>query len=143
MQMGRQSGFLLLEVLIAGLILTAAIASAMILFRAGFENLERVERVNLLSSKLLQAGSLLKITALERNTGSEDLGDGVTMRWTSHLLARPRAARYEPNRFGEGSIQLAQLHDLFLYRVNFTLECRGVTQDYQIHVFRSRPHSWR
>ena len=86
---GKNSrGFLVLEVLIAGLILTASIASAMYLFRMGFDHMERVNNVNLLSAKLLQAGSLLKIMELERQSGTEELGDGVIMKWEAHLIAR-------------------------------------------------------
>lgn len=143
MKTGRQSGFLLLEVLIAGLILTASIATAMYLFRTGFENLERTERVNLLCVKLLQAGSLLKIVDLERQSRSEDLGDGVTMKWTSRLLAQPKGERYSISPHGEGLIRIYYMHDLFMYKVDFSLEYQGITEEYHTNVFRSRPHSWR
>ena len=42
MKKEKSRGFLVLEVLIAGLILTASIASAMYLFRMGFDHMERV-----------------------------------------------------------------------------------------------------
>ena len=143
MKTGRQRGFLLLEVLIAGLILTASIASVMYLFRTGFENLERVDRVNLLSEKLLQAGSLLKVIDLEKQSGTEDLGDGVAMKWSSHLLARPKDYRYGVSPHGEGLIRIYYSHALFLYRVDFSLNFQGTIKDYQTNVFRSRPHTWR
>lgn len=143
MKIGFQSGFLLLEVLIAGLILTASVASAMYMFRSGFENLERAERANLLSAKLLQAGSYLKIVELEKLSGAGDLGDGVTIKWTSRLLARPRGERYTISSQGKGFERMSYLHDLFLYRVDFSLDYQGAARDYCINVFRSRPHTWR
>ena len=143
MRTTSQSGFLLLEVLIAGLILTTGIASAMYLFRTGFENLERADRANLLSTKLLQAGSLLKIVELEKKSGLENMGDGVAMKWTSELLAQPKGMKYRLNPTSEGMIAVSYMHDLYLYRVRFTLEYRGIAQDYKINVFRSRSHAWR
>lgn len=119
MRRENSRGFLVLEVLIAGLILTASIASAMYLFRMGFDHMERVNRVNLLSAKLLQAGSLLKIMELERQSGTEDLGDGVIMKWEAHLIARNNQAGSGTNSFGGVAVKRKFLHDLFLYRVDF------------------------
>ena len=136
-------GFLVLEVLIAGLILTASIASAMYLFRMGFDHMERVNHVNLLSAKLLQAGSLLKIIDLEKQSGTEEMGDGVIMKWESHLLARNNPVRSETNSLSSVMTKRTSLHDLLLYRVDFLLEFKGSRREYHIHVFRSRPLSWR
>ena len=136
-------GFLVLEVLMAGLILTASIASAMYLFRMGFDHMEKVNQANLLSAKLLQAGSLLKIIDLERQYGTEDMGDGVIMKWESRLLALNGMARSGTSWSGEVLVNKKSLHDLFLYRVDFLLECKGLIREYHIHVFRSRPLSWR
>ena len=44
--MTGEKGFLVLEVLIAGLILTASIAASMYLFKMGFANLERANNSN-------------------------------------------------------------------------------------------------
>jgi hypothetical protein len=143
MRQVNSRGFLVLEVLIAGLILTASIASAMYLFRMGLDHMERVNQVNLLSAKLLQAGSLLKIIELERQSGTEDLGDGVIMKWEAHLLARNNTAR-EGMTYSSGvTAKRNSSHDLFLYRVDFRLEFQGSMREYHIHVFRSRPLYWR
>jgi hypothetical protein len=136
-------GFLVLEVLIAGLILTASIASAMYLFRMGFAHMERVNYVNLLSAKLLQAGSLLKIIELERQAGMEEMGDGVIMKWKSHLLARNEPIGSGATSFSGLSGKESPLHDLFLYQVDFILELKGSVKEYHVHVFRSRPLFWR
>lgn len=139
-------GFLLLEILFAGLILTAGIACSMYLFRAGFEHLERVDRANLLSAKLLQAGSLLKITDLNRQSESEDMGDGVTMKWKSRLVGSIQPLKYlreggTPS--GLGKIITRSGHNLFLYRVDFGLEYKGTVKDYSIFVFHSESLDWR
>lgn len=143
MRRENSRGFLVLEVLIAGLILTASIASAMYLFRMGFDHMERVNKVNLLSAKLLQAGSLLKIVELERHSGTEDLGDGVIMKWKSHLVARNNQSGPETNSSSGVAVKRNYSHDLFLYRVDFLLELKGSMREYHINVFRSRPLYWR
>lgn len=138
MRQVNSRGFLVLEVLIAGFILTASIASAMYLFRMGLEHMERVNRVNLLSAKLLQAGSLLKIMELDKQSGVEDLGDGVIMKWEAHLLARHKPVTSETAFTGKRNF----LHDLFLYRVDFRLVFKESSREYHVHVFRSRPLFW-
>ena len=139
----NSQGFLVLEVLIAGLILTASIASAMYLFRMGFDHMERVNKVNLLSAKLLQAGSLLKIVELERHSGTEDLGDGVIMKWESHLVARNNQKGSGTNSSSDVAVKRNFSHDLFIYKVDFLLEFKGAIREYHINVFRSRPLYWR
>jgi len=143
MKKEKSRGFLVLEVLIAGLILTASIASAMYLFRMGFDHMERVNKVNLLSAKLLQAGSLLKIVELERHSGTEDLGDGVIMKWESHLVARNNQTGSGTNSSSGVAVKRNFSHDLFLYKVDFLLEFKGSMREYHINVFRSRPLYWR
>jgi hypothetical protein len=136
-------GFLVLEVLIAGLILTASIASAMYLFRIGFTNMERVNRVNLLSAKLLQAGNFFKIVEFERRAGTEDLGDGVIMKWKAQLIARNNTGASGTISHGEGFVGENPFHELFLYKVDLMMEYQGLLREYQIHVFRFRPLFWR
>ena len=143
MKKEKSRGFLVLEVLIAGLILTASIASAMYLFRMGFDHMDRVNKVNLLSAKLLQAGSLLKIVELERHSGTEDLGDGVIMKWESHLVARNNQTGSGTNSSSGVAVKRNFSHDLFLYKVDFLLEFKGSMREYHINVFRSRPLYWR
>ncbi|HUN55840.1 MAG TPA: hypothetical protein VMU29_11850 [Smithella sp.] len=143
MRQEKSQGFLVLEVLIAGLILTASIASAMYIFQMGFDHMERVNKVNLLSSKLLQAGSLFKIIELERQSGTEDLGDGVMMKWISHLVASNNHAAPETIFSRSVAVRKNSTHNLFLYKVDFILEFKGLTREYHINVFRSRPLYWR
>ena len=67
MKHARQLGFLVLEILIAGLILTASIAATMYLFRMGYNYLDKANQINVLSSKLIQASGLLKTLEMEKN----------------------------------------------------------------------------
>lgn len=135
--MNSKGGFLVLEVLIAGLILTASIGASMMLFRSGIENMERINRVNLISSKLLQAGAHLKIMDLEKKSGVEDLGDGVMMEWKAKIVATDKPSADAAPEASEAA-RRNYSHDLFLYRVDFHLNYMGSTDEYSVDVFRSR-----
>jgi hypothetical protein len=123
-------GFLVLEMLVAGMILTASIAAAMYLFRIGAQNLERVENSNLISAKLPQVMSLLRGLDLAKPGGVETLGDGVVLRWESALV--DHVVPGQPEAKGA---RLAQ--EIGLYRVDFSVEYENrLKREYSIHVFR-------
>lgn len=129
--MKNEKGFLVLEVLIAGLILTASVAATMYLFRIGAEGLERANQSNLLSSRLPQAVNLIKSLELNSKQGSEELGDGILMTWKSRLLEKviPEIITQEGNQKG--------IHELYLYQVDFDLANReGTKREYKLNVFR-------
>jgi hypothetical protein len=128
----RDEGFLLIEVLIAGLIITASIASTMYLFKIGFRSLGTVNNSNQLSSKLSQSINLLKAIDIEEEEGTEDVGDGVTLVWKSKLLERTSLLLDT----GEGNI--SSNHELFLYKINFQLEYNDTGRDYELNVLRSK-----
>lgn len=125
-----QRGFLILEILIAGLILTSSIAAAMYLFKMGFEYLQKANDSNVISSKLPDAVNLIKIINLEQKSGTESLSDGVTLRWESRLIDKIIPV-YQTL---EGTVQ--SLHELYLYKVNFRLEYKTIQREYEINVFR-------
>jgi len=133
MKHARQHGFLVLEILIAGLILTASIAATMYLFRMGYDYLEKANQINVLSSKLVQATGLLKALEMEKKSGVEDMGDDVTLKWQAQLLGSARPIK------GGGEYALTSIHELFLYRVNFSLAYQNMSRDYQVNVFRHKP----
>jgi hypothetical protein len=133
MKYSHQRGFLVLEILIAGLILTASIAATMYLFRMGYEYLEKANQSNVLSSKLIEAAGLLKALELENKTGTEDMGNGVTLAWKSRLLRRSTPAAKKD----EFAIQSP--HEISLYRVDFHLGYRDAVREYQVNVFRYKP----
>jgi hypothetical protein len=135
MKRKRQQGFLVLEILIAGVILTASIAATMYLFRMGYNYLERTERTNVLSAKLIQASGLFKTLELDKQSGVEDMGDQVTLKWEARLLGKSRPVR------GEGEFKVASLHELLLYRVKFSLAYQDTSRDYEVNVFKYKPLS--
>lgn len=128
----KARGFLVLEILIAGLILTSGIAATMYLFRMGFEHLERAKVSNTLSQKLVQATGLIHTLDLDRKTGAEDMGDGVSLQWKAGLLSTVQPIAADTKGL------TASLYELSLYQVNFILTFQGVSRDYSIHVFRYR-----
>lgn len=131
----HERGFLVLEILIAGLILTASIAAAMYLFQLGYGYLEKTRKSNILSAKLIQAQGLLKTLSLDRKSGTEDLGDGVTLKWEAKLLNSSRPTS------GEGEFAVRSSHELFIYQVEFTTQYQDLVRDYRINVFRYKPLS--
>lgn len=130
MMFGNKKGFLILEVFIAGLILTSSIAAAMFLFKVGFEGLQRANDSNILSSKLYQAVNLLKAVDLEMKNGEEYMGDDVSMQWEAKLIEKTRPVHKTP----EGSVQA--IHELYLYSVNLRLKYKDIVREYNINVFR-------
>jgi hypothetical protein len=129
----REKGFLVIEILIAGLILTASIAATMYLFRMGYEYLEKANQSNMLSSKLIEAAGLLKTLELEKSSGVESMGDGVNLKWGAQLLVSSRT------KIGDRALQQSSLHELRLYRVDFSLDYKGLNRSYQVSVFRHIP----
>ena len=131
----QKEGFIVIEIMIAGLILTASIAATMYLFRMGFDYLERANQSNVLSSKLTQATGLIRTLDMQRKSGEEDLGEGVTLKWEARLLGSSRPVK------GQAESTVVSAHELRLYRVLFSLDYKGTVQEYKINVFRYKPIS--
>jgi hypothetical protein len=129
----REKGFIVIEILIAGLILTASIAATMYLFRMGFEHLERANESNVLASKLTQATGLMDTLDFQKKSGEEDIGEGVRLQWQARLMESSRPAQ------GVGEFATPALHEILLYRVDFKLRYKGLVREYQVHVFRYQP----
>lgn len=130
----RQRGFLVLEILIAGLILTASIAVTMYMFRLGYGYLEKTRQSNVLSSNLIQAAGLFKVIDLDRKSGKEEMGNGVTLNWEARLLKSSR-----PSYIGDDGLVSHSQHEFRLYRVNLTMNYQGMIRDYQLDVFKNKP----
>lgn len=126
-------GFLLIEILIAGLIITASIAATMSLFRVGFQHLERVNISNKLSSKLPQSVSFLKTIDLEIEEGVEEMGDGVTLVWKSEILERTIPSTETMGK------TTSSIHELSLYKLDFQLIYNDVERDYELNVLKYKP----
>jgi hypothetical protein len=133
----QKDGFIVIEILIAGLILTASIAATMYLFRMGFDYLERANQSNVLSSKLTEATGLIRTLDMEKKSGEEDLGEGVILKWDARLLDSSRPVKRQ------GDVSIPSLHELLLYRVLFSLNYQGIVQEYKVNVFRYKALSAR
>ncbi|MBI4691173.1 MAG: hypothetical protein HY754_13060 [Nitrospirae bacterium] len=121
---------MILEIFIAGLILTSSIAAAMYLFKMGFEYLQKANDSNVISSRLPDAVNLIKIIDLEQKSGIESLSDDVTLKWESRLVEKGIPVYQTP----EGPIQ--SLHELYLYKVNLRLDYKTTQREYEINVFK-------
>lgn len=133
--MRDERGFLVLEIFIAGLILTASVAATMYLFRIGAESLQRANDSNLLSSKLPHAISLIKNLDLGHGEGSEDMGDGILLAWKAKLLINS----VPKTKDAESGTTMQGMHELSLYDVEFTLEQRnGLRREYRTNALRHR-----
>ncbi len=116
-----------MEVLVACLILTSAGAAGMYLFRTGFDHLDRASVSNVMSSKLPQAINVIRASDLSKKSGVEDMGDDVSLEWTSTVLDTVKP--------GTGA---ASMYEMFLYRVHMTLKYRKKSREYDLNVFRHR-----
>jgi hypothetical protein len=126
-----QGGFLILEVMIASLIITAGVAATMYLFRLGFQFIERANDSNVLSSKLPQVINYMKILDMGVKTGTEDMGDDVIMHWDATLVETARPSR--DTLEGKEMFHF----NLYLYKVNISLDYKNLSRKYEINVFRS------
>ncbi len=122
--MDNENGFLILEVLIASLIITASVAATMFLFRTGFENLQRVNDSNVVSAKLPQAVNLLKTFDMDQKNGTEDMGDDVTLQWESELTEKTRPVVDTP----EGTVQSP--FELYIYKVKLSIYYKTLKMEY-------------
>jgi hypothetical protein len=99
----------------------------------GFDYLERANQSNVLSSKLTQATGLIRTLDMQKKSGEEDLGEGVTLKWDAQLLDSSRPIK------GKAEYAVPSIHELFLYRVLFSLNYRGKVEQYKVNVFRYKP----
>jgi hypothetical protein len=127
---GRDSrGFLLVDTLIAGLIITASIAATMYLFRVGFESLGRANDANLISSKVPTMIHMAKMIDPSQGEGREDMGDGVQGRWQIMLVSHRKTQV-------EKDVGAADAIETDLYKVTFTLSYKGALRTYEIFTLR-------
>ena len=99
----------------------------------GFDYLERANQSNLLSSKITQATGLLRTLDMQKNSGEEDIGEGVILKWKAQLLSSSIPIK------GEGEFSVKSIHEILLYRMDFSLNYQGIVREYQVNVFRYRP----
>lgn len=117
-----------MEVLVACLILTSAVAAGMYLFRTGFNHLDRANTSNVMSSKLPQAINVIRASDLGTRSGIEDMGDGATLEWAATVLDSVKQA-------GAGA---PNMYEIFLYKVHMRLTYKKKSREYDLNVFRYR-----
>ncbi len=132
-------GFILLDIIIASLILTAAVAASMYLFRIGFKELEQANTISKITSKIPQAVSYLKTVDFNKEpTGEEDIGQ-VKLSWKAKLtnktrLNTPKNMLFGPMGSGGGSMGLP--YELYLYHVDFFLSYKNYKNPYHIDILK-------
>ncbi len=135
--MGR--GFILLDIIIASLILTAAVAASMYLFRIGFKELEHANTVAKIASKIPQAVSYLKTIDFNKEpTGKEKLGQ-VSLSWKAKLTSKTRINT--PKNMLPGPLSIAASstalpYELYLYHVDFFLSYKNYKNPYHIDILK-------
>ena len=127
----KHSGSITVDILIAGIVLTAGIAASLYLFRLGYNYLERANTAQLLALKVSQAPAILRTLDLSEGSGTQDLGDGVTLKWSARLLAKSR-----PERVGE--TKMLAIHELYLYEVVLEFHHKEMIRTYKVNLFRSK-----
>ena len=126
-----KKGSITIDVLIAGMILTAGIAASMYLFKLGFQYLEKANTVNIIALKVSQTPALLRTLDLSEESGIEDLGDGVTLEWTSKLIAKSKPE-------GLAEVKIPSMYELYLYEVTLKFIYKDKIKTDKIHIFRSK-----
>ena len=124
-------GSITVDILIAGVVLTAGIAASMYLFRLGFNYLEKANTAQLIATKVSQTPALLRTLDFSQEEGIEDLGDGVTLKWSAKLIAKSR-----PERVGE--TKMLAMHELYLYEVTLNYHYKDTVRSYKVNIFRSK-----
>ncbi|MEM3828966.1 MAG: hypothetical protein QXP36_07125 [Conexivisphaerales archaeon] len=130
-QSSKTSGFLILEVIIASLIITATIAATMYLFRMNFEYLSKSDKYDAIYSKIPDALNYLQNVNFQNvQSGNESLGNDVALKWTSSLLDKRIPLVYN------GMQVLPSNFELYLYNVHFTISYKNYSSEYDLHVFK-------
>lgn len=124
--MKNHKGFILIEILISGIILASCIAASMYLFKIGYQHLGKADNVYLIHSKIPVAINLIR--ASEKKEGIEDLGDGVSLRWKSELVAKSIAS-------GQKDQKEIKFY-IYLYKVYFTVGNQTEQKNYEIYLLK-------
>ena len=83
----------------------------MMIFRGGFQQLERADRSNGISAMLPQVVNVLQHKDLKSQEGEETLGSGVVLRWNANLENESRPGLFVPEL-------VRPIHKIFLYKVH-------------------------
>jgi hypothetical protein len=120
--MKKIKGFILIEILLSGVILALSVASAMYLFKIGYENIGRADEIYILHSKIPLAYNIIKASLPDRKYGKEFLGDEVELNWRADLISRVTLKSNEQNFY------------VYLFKVNFRLLYKEQEKAYEVYI---------
>ncbi|KJR40402.1 hypothetical protein MCHI_003694 [Candidatus Magnetoovum chiemensis] len=122
-------GFLVIEILICGLILTSSIAATMYLFRVGYEALDKAEASNVIASKVPQAINILRSSDFKTAKSKIDLGDNTEMLWKAKNIGSDNFRKYTLT-------QGTNKFDIYLYEIAFSISYKTIKKEYTLNVFK-------
>jgi hypothetical protein len=120
--MKKAKGFILIEILISGVILALSVASAMYLFKIGYENIGRADDIYIIHSKFPLALNIIKSNLPDKKYGKEFLGDGVELNWKSEPISRVALKSNEQNFY------------VYLFKVHFRLLYKEQEKAYEVFI---------
>jgi len=120
--MKKFKGFILIEILISGIILALSVASAMYLFKIGYENTGKADDIYIIHSKIPVALNTIKSNLPDKKYGREFLSDGVELNWKSDLVSRTALKSQNATFY------------VYLFKVNFNLLFKEQQKDYEVFV---------
>jgi hypothetical protein len=120
--MKKTKGLILIEILLSGVILALSVASAMYLFKIGYENIGRADEIYILHSKIPLAYNIIKASLPDRKYGKESLGDEVELNWRADLISRVTLK------------SLDQRFNVYLFKVNFRLLYKEQEKAYEVYI---------
>lgn len=126
----NSKGFLLVELLIAGVIITSAIAASYYMVRNGLAYIDKIEKSNTIESKLPFIFNFLKST--DQTEGVYTFSDGSTLKWRSILVEKSRP------QISVEDITVASNFEIYLYKVEFTLQYRDLDRTYVVFITKYR-----
>ncbi|GAB6077920.1 hypothetical protein [Hydrogenobaculum acidophilum] len=132
-------GFILIDIIIASLILTAAVAATMYLFRIGFKELEQANTISKIVSKIPQAVSYLKTVDFNKEPIGEERMGQVKLSWKAKLTNKtrintPKNMLFGPMASAGGNTGLP--YELYLYHVDFFLSYKNYKNPYHIDILK-------
>jgi hypothetical protein len=120
--MKKAKGLILIEILLSGVILALSVASAMYLFKIGYENIGRADEIYILHSKIPLAYNIIKASLPDRKYGKEFLGDEVELDWRADLISRVTLK------------SLDQSFNVYLFKVKFRLLYKEQEKAYEVYI---------
>jgi prepilin-type N-terminal cleavage/methylation domain-containing protein len=130
----NMSGFTLVEVLVASVILFSVIATVSMVYRGAFLSSEKANNhINIsgvLPSVLANIRTDIRDNSLENSLSGKSEAWGVNYQWQASVIEQ----KYPPKKFDDFTHQISKAKIYYkLWQVSLTLEYNGLTKQ---HVFK-------